>query len=695
MKEAPLGRGKEGAAGSKANSVKGKSDSPIEMLARATNFSKATIYNAFSGNGVGVSQESREKILKVAAELGITAPTPRKKEVVTRTVGVLIRYDITTSWYSRLVSCLESRLKAHSCSMNLVVARSRRGEDGEDFREALGWLLKAGVHGIIAGPIQRKNDAKLLNAAKERDVPVVVFNAVEALPFHSISTNIEAGGKEVVEYLLEKGHRHIGFAGFDEREFDSQFLASNDHNSLSVNDGGIVCSVAMFLAAIKRIKAINYGQKTRLTGAEMAFREGVGDGWLSAEEQLVLFPWRHDQSRWKTSNMNGGGNDGVASNFKSRWECGYDAIRYLLLNKNPLGVTALFCHNGETAMGAQYALTERIYDQRSYDDRFFGRRGQDRSDDLKSKEESPQEFTRPEDVMIEAVRQESEIFPDGLSIVGFDETSPCPMPVIATMGDALDRLSESLVDKLDNLMKATDNRYPLRDEEPTLVPLTLNNRHLINEIITIKSLDWLVKCHGDYISSLGLNYDDVDAEFEKMIGLHLKSVIKRGNCELINVMGLPSNEKEAYLKILRREHPEHLFIAHSELMYELPCFQRDLRKFGVEKAFRRWELPARIAGYRLLSRAIEHGLSILFSNSNSVQGLVDVYAEIETFQKYKYKLDFRFVSISPEQVKKQLAQQKKYFPEDRIEKRWELMKNFLSESQKMNWHITEITEFPS
>ena len=52
-------------------------------------------------------------------------------------------------------------------------------------------------------------------------------------------------------------------------------------------------------------------------------------------------------------------------------------------------------------------------------------------------------------------------------------------------------------------------------------------------------------------------------------------------------------------------------------MESLPQYQQDVQAIGNIKAFEKWQIPARIAGYELLRRAIEAKKNIFFDHGGT------------------------------------------------------------------------------
>ena len=99
-----------------------------------------------------------------------------------------------------------------------------------------------------------------------------------------------------------------------------------------------------------------------------------------------------------------------------------------------------------------------------------------------------------------------------------------------------------------------------------------------------------------------------------------------------------------------------------------------------EKAFLRWELPARFLGYRLLLLGLRNGWPILFEHSNALREHVDLYKKIKSLG---YRIHMVCIDATPEMVIKRLARRNRFFPEEQVKKRWDCLIDLLPEYQKI------------
>ncbi len=147
---------------------------------------------------------------------------------------------------------------------------------------------------------------------------------------------------------------------------------------------------------------------------------------------------------------------------------------------------------------------------------------------------------------------------------------------------------------------------------------------------------------------------------------------------LMNISGLPGAGKTFMARLLLQQKPHWIYIAFDELMEALPVYRAEAA-LDPEKAFRRWELPARFAGYALLKECIEHRFSVIFEHSNANSAHIGLYRKI---MEAGYEVEIRFIDATPELVLPRVAARPRYFPPEGVMERWSLLQRLLPEYQK-------------
>lgn len=158
--------------------------------------------------GASVAQETRERVLQVAAELGYR-PNVHARNLITgrtRIVGVVLAH-LDNLFYPRFLQLLTERLQTLGMQVLLFVA------DGHHQAELMEQLLNYRVDGIVLAATTL--NAELAKACTNAGIPVVLFNRVQGhaqdKAFHSVQTDQAAGTQALTQLLIEQGHERIAY----------------------------------------------------------------------------------------------------------------------------------------------------------------------------------------------------------------------------------------------------------------------------------------------------------------------------------------------------------------------------------------------------------------------------------------------------------------------------------------------------
>lgn len=197
-------------------------------VARMAGFSQSAVSRAFTEGGK-VSKKTRQKILKVAKEIGYV-PNLHASSLITRRTGMiaLIMGDITNPFYPEVLETFATRLQ--SAGKRVMLLRLSRDEPID---RAVPYVLQYQVDGIIIATAMPGPPIRELCARAH--APVVLFNrVVSEVSVDAVCCDNNGGGRIVADILLDSGHRRFGFiAGLEsaststerERGFFERILA--------------------------------------------------------------------------------------------------------------------------------------------------------------------------------------------------------------------------------------------------------------------------------------------------------------------------------------------------------------------------------------------------------------------------------------------------------------------------------------
>lgn len=192
-----------------------KSRITIKDVAKAANVSVATVSYVINGISNMVSQDTRDRVLQIINEMGyvpnMTARALVKNE--SRLIGFFIpaNKDLKhlvlreNPFYLEFIGGIE--YKALECGYNTLLV----GVDNE--KECKDIINSRNFAGVITFDFIDEGSLKVL---EESDIPVVVIDD-EVDKNNNISylnVDNEKGGYLAAEYLINKGHRNIGYFTF-------------------------------------------------------------------------------------------------------------------------------------------------------------------------------------------------------------------------------------------------------------------------------------------------------------------------------------------------------------------------------------------------------------------------------------------------------------------------------------------------
>ena len=181
-------------------------------IAAMVGVSTVTVSKALSGQK-GVSEEVREKICKIADELGYRQPSAARKNEKKRgyNIGVLISerfLDKYESFYWQMYQSVNTVAASEECFTLLEVIRTLEEESGSLPKV----VQEHKVDGIIV--IGKLADDYLQHLNTEAGIPVIYmdyYNGREARD--SVISNSYYGTYELMHYLYGMGHRRIAYVG--------------------------------------------------------------------------------------------------------------------------------------------------------------------------------------------------------------------------------------------------------------------------------------------------------------------------------------------------------------------------------------------------------------------------------------------------------------------------------------------------
>ena len=182
----------------------------MRKLSEITGFSPATISNALNGKD-GVNPDTAKQIFQVAKELGYhTEPQKKKIYFATYQTNGLITDD--TPFFSTMLEGFQKECRQRGYETIIIYLDKR----SQDFKKKMRELLEdEDALVALVGAELMEEDVPFFKEAKCRMLFFDYWD--EAFPHNAILINDVDSAKKAVSYLIDKGHREIGYLKGDFR----------------------------------------------------------------------------------------------------------------------------------------------------------------------------------------------------------------------------------------------------------------------------------------------------------------------------------------------------------------------------------------------------------------------------------------------------------------------------------------------
>lgn len=194
----------------------------ISDIARASQVSTSTV-SLVLNNKPGVSDETREQVLQIAAGLGYPVKnnkTGRNGRI--NTVGMVVRTEPeilpqANPFYSRIIVGIEDYCRKNG--INLLFATLPVDEENRPV-EIPQLLYNNMVDGLLM--VGAFVDETITSISGKQMAPIVLVDGYsDTESFDTVISDNFRAAYQAVEYLIHKGHRHIGLVGSNENCYPS------------------------------------------------------------------------------------------------------------------------------------------------------------------------------------------------------------------------------------------------------------------------------------------------------------------------------------------------------------------------------------------------------------------------------------------------------------------------------------------
>ena len=179
----------------------------LKEIARRLNFSVSTVSRALH-NHPSIGLRTTAQVHKLAKELNYEPNQTALlfKQQKTNTIGVILP-NLKEEFFSQAINGIEDVAKLNKYSV--LIGQSH--DDVEQEKQIITAMKNQRVDGIIISISKYTNTYDHLIEMEKYNIPVVFFDRVPDLStVHKVSSDISAGTKQAIEFLIKKGHKRIG-----------------------------------------------------------------------------------------------------------------------------------------------------------------------------------------------------------------------------------------------------------------------------------------------------------------------------------------------------------------------------------------------------------------------------------------------------------------------------------------------------
>jgi LacI family transcriptional regulator, repressor for deo operon, udp, cdd, tsx, nupC, and nupG len=184
-------------------------------VARRAGVSRATVSYVLNDarSTIRISPDTRERVLRAAAELGYT-PNRAAQSLRSKRTGILAYiYPGTTGtldyFNAQLMTCVQLATQERGFIFSLFSF-----ESPESLKRAIAFLGGHGADGVFAPEYEGPMYEAVLNLAR-RGLPVVTQGVSLDPAIHAVGFDLEAGGYLATSHLLGLGHERIAYIAAD------------------------------------------------------------------------------------------------------------------------------------------------------------------------------------------------------------------------------------------------------------------------------------------------------------------------------------------------------------------------------------------------------------------------------------------------------------------------------------------------
>jgi DNA-binding LacI/PurR family transcriptional regulator len=214
----------------------------IKEIAQRLNVSVSTVSRALH-NHPSIGLRTKMQVKKLAEELNYepNQAAISFKQGKTFTIGVILP-NLGEEFFSTAINGIEDI----AIKNNYTVLIGQSHDDIEREKKILDTMRRHRVDGLLVSLSKNTDSYEHFEQLEKYSIPVVFFDRVPDIPeSYSVSCNLKNSSVQLVDWLVSKGHKYIGFIKGPDTMLPSQerlngFLEGLKKNKLAVNNEYIV-----------------------------------------------------------------------------------------------------------------------------------------------------------------------------------------------------------------------------------------------------------------------------------------------------------------------------------------------------------------------------------------------------------------------------------------------------------------------
>ena len=179
----------------------------LKEIARRLKFSVSTVSRALH-NHPSIGLRTTTQVQQLAKELNYEPNQSALlfKQQKSHTIGVILP-NLKEEFFSQAINGIEDVAKQEKYSVLI----GQTHDDIEQEKQIVNAMKNHRVDGLIVSISKHTKNYDHLTDMAKYNIPIVFFDRVPDLPtVHKVSSNINTGTKQAIEFLITKGHKRIG-----------------------------------------------------------------------------------------------------------------------------------------------------------------------------------------------------------------------------------------------------------------------------------------------------------------------------------------------------------------------------------------------------------------------------------------------------------------------------------------------------